>query len=98
MFSHLPYDYEFPQAGAYDCWIKWNIGDTVRVIPPLRISHAKDFAFMDKQKPGIVQAWVGHFVTPLKCTPLSGIDHNSLTYFCVRIWCHSFLLRVVIIP
>jgi hypothetical protein len=21
MFSRLPYDYEFPQAGAYDCWI-----------------------------------------------------------------------------
>ena len=30
MFSCLPYDYEFPQAGAYDCWIKWNIGDTVK--------------------------------------------------------------------
>jgi hypothetical protein len=21
MFSRLPYDYEFPQAGTYDCWI-----------------------------------------------------------------------------
>ena len=54
MFSRLLYDYEFPQAGAYDCWIKWNIGDTVRGIPPLRILHAKNFAFMDKQKPLMV--------------------------------------------
>jgi hypothetical protein len=51
MFSHLPHDYEFPEAGVYDCWIKWNIGDTVRGIPPLRILHAKDFGFMDKRKP-----------------------------------------------
>ncbi len=47
MLSRVPYVYEFPQAGACDCWIKWNIGDTVRGIPPMRILHAKDFAFMD---------------------------------------------------
>jgi hypothetical protein len=49
IFSRLPADYEFPQAEVYDCWIKWNIGDSVRGIPPLRILHAKDFAFMDSR-------------------------------------------------
>ena len=41
VFSRLPRDYEFPRAGVYDLWIKWNIRDTVRRIPPLNSVDAK---------------------------------------------------------
>ena len=52
MFSRLPANYEFPNAGVYDLWIKWNIRDDVRNIPPLRTLHPRDFKFLDsKPKP-----------------------------------------------
>ena len=52
MFSRLPSSYEFPNAGVYDLWIKWNIRDDVRDIPPLKTLHSKDFKFLDsKSKP-----------------------------------------------
>ena len=52
MFSRLPSSYEFPNAGVYDLWIKWNIRDDVRDIPPLKTLHSKDFKFLDsKPKP-----------------------------------------------
>ena len=47
VLSQLPRDYEFPKAGVSDCWLKWNIGDTERGIPPLRALNTQDFAFMD---------------------------------------------------
>ena len=53
VFSRLPHDYEFPRAGVYDLWIKWNIRDTVRRIPPLKSLHPHDYKFLDsKSKPG----------------------------------------------
>jgi hypothetical protein len=53
VFSRLPHDYEFPRAGVYDLWIKWNIRDTVRRIPPLKSLHPNDYKFLDsKPKPG----------------------------------------------
>ncbi len=51
-FSSLPHDYEFPQAGVYDLWLKWNIRDTVRKIPPLKKLSPEDYKFLDsKPKP-----------------------------------------------
>ena len=50
ILSRLPEDYNFPAAGVYDCWVKWNISDTERGIPPLRLLQAKDFAFIDLRK------------------------------------------------
>ena len=47
MFSRLPANYEFPNAGVYDLWIKWNIRDDVRDIPPLKTLHSRDFMFLD---------------------------------------------------
>jgi hypothetical protein len=32
--SRLPNDFEFPKAGVYDLWLKWNIGDTQQGVPP----------------------------------------------------------------
>ena len=53
LLSRLPADFEFPQAGVYDLWIKWNIRDTVRKIPPLKKLRSKDYSFLDsKPKPG----------------------------------------------
>jgi hypothetical protein len=49
IFTRLPHDYEFPHAGVYDLWIKWNIRDTVRNIPPLKKLHAKDYKFLDSK-------------------------------------------------
>lgn len=52
VFSRLPADYEFPRAGVYELWMKWNTHDTVRGIPPLKTLHSKDYKFMDsKPKP-----------------------------------------------
>jgi len=52
VFSRLPADYEFPTAGVYDLWIKWNTRDTVRGIPPLNSLHPKEYKFLDsKPKP-----------------------------------------------
>ena len=52
VFSSLPHDYEFPQAGVYDLWVKWDIRDTVRQIPPLKKLRPKDYKFLDsKLKP-----------------------------------------------
>ena len=50
ILSCLPEEYNFPAAGVYDCWVKWNISDTERGIPPLRLLQAKDFAFIDLRK------------------------------------------------
>lgn len=47
VFSRLPKDYEFPSAGVYDLWIKWNTRDTMRGIPPLKTLHPKDYNFLD---------------------------------------------------
>jgi hypothetical protein len=55
LLSRLPANYEFPQAGVYDLWIKWNVRDTVRKIPPLKTLHSKDYSFLDSKpspKPG----------------------------------------------
>lgn len=53
VLTRLPENFEFPQAGVYDCWIKWNIKDSVRGIPPLKKLHPQDYAFLDsKPKPG----------------------------------------------
>ena len=49
--SILPNDFEFPKAGVYDLWLKWNIGDTEQGVPPLRMMKAPDFAFMDRKPP-----------------------------------------------
>jgi hypothetical protein len=38
---------------VYDLWIKWNIRDTVRKIPPLKSLRSNDYKFLDsKAKPG----------------------------------------------
>ena len=50
ILSRLPEDYNFPAAGVYDCWVKWNISDTERGIPQLRLLQAKDFAFIDSRE------------------------------------------------
>ena len=47
ILSRVPEDFEFPKGGVSDCWLKWNIGDTERRIPPLRALNPRDFAFMD---------------------------------------------------
>lgn len=53
LFSRLPPDFEFPRGGVYDLWIKWNIRDTVRKIPPLKSLRPNDYKFLDsKAKPG----------------------------------------------
>jgi len=49
ILSRLPSTYDFPSAGVYDCWVKWNIKDTQNKIPPLRLLQAKDFAFTDSK-------------------------------------------------
>ena len=91
LFSRLPNDYEFPQAGAYDCWIKWNIGDTVRGIPPLRILHAKDFAFMDKEKPvnnrasGTIDGVSGHAGTIKRKRRATRKTYADLKFLCTFI-------------
>lgn len=50
IITRLPGNYEYPSAGVYDCWVKWNISDTERGIPPLRKCQSKDFAFMDSKE------------------------------------------------
>ena len=45
-----PPDFDFPAVGVYDCWVKWNISDTERGIPPLRLLQAKDFSFIDSRE------------------------------------------------
>jgi hypothetical protein len=51
MLSRVPENFEFPKAGVYDLWVKWNIGDTEQGVPPLRLMKAPDFAFLDKKPP-----------------------------------------------
>ena len=51
MISRLPNTFEFPKAGVYDLWTKWNIGDTEVGVPPLRLMKAPDFAFLDAKPP-----------------------------------------------
>ena len=51
VLSRLPNDFEFPKAGVYDLWVKWNIGDLEQGVPPLRLTKAPDFAFLDKKPP-----------------------------------------------
>ena len=51
LLTRLPNDFEFPKAGVYDLWLKWNIGDTEQGVPPLRLMTAPDFSFLDKKPP-----------------------------------------------
>lgn len=48
--TRLPTDFEFPKAGVYDVWIKWNIEDSERKIPPLRMLKSHDYSFLDKKE------------------------------------------------
>jgi hypothetical protein len=45
--SRLPNDFQFPKAGIYDCWVQWNVGNSVRQIPPLRKPGPREFRFID---------------------------------------------------
>ena len=51
MLSRVPSNFEFPKAGVYDVWVKWNIGDTEQGVPPLRLTTPPDFAFLDTKVP-----------------------------------------------
>jgi hypothetical protein len=51
VLSRIPNNFEFPKAGVYDLWVKWNIGDTEQGVPPLRLMKAPDFAFLDNKPP-----------------------------------------------
>jgi hypothetical protein len=42
IFSRVPQDFEWPNAGLSDLWVRWNIRDTARGIPPCRVLHTKD--------------------------------------------------------
>ena len=44
----LPRDFQFPMLGVQDLWIKWNVGDETRGIPPLRTLNPGDYSFLDK--------------------------------------------------
>lgn len=47
------HNFEFLQGGVYDLWIKWNIQELARKIPPLQSLHLNDYKFLDsKPKPG----------------------------------------------
>ena len=45
--SRLPSDFQFPNAGIYDCWVQWNVGNAERQIPPLRKLGPREFLFID---------------------------------------------------
>jgi len=45
--SRLPTDFQFPNAGIFDCWVQWNVGNSARQIPPLRKLGPKEFRFLD---------------------------------------------------
>nr|MDA3834232.1 hypothetical protein [Spirochaetales bacterium] len=46
-YWRLPANFGFPKGTARDLWRRWNVGDTVNNVPPLRCLKAKDFKFMD---------------------------------------------------
>lgn len=45
--SRLPEDFRFPAAGLSDVWIKWNLPDQYRKIPPLRELQSVDYKWLD---------------------------------------------------
>ena len=47
-YHRLPKTWRFPRCGVLDLWRQWNIGDTVRNIPPLRFLTHQDVKFVDK--------------------------------------------------
>jgi hypothetical protein len=46
-YWRLPENFGYPKGTARDLWRRWNCGDTVNNIPPLRSLKAKDFKLMD---------------------------------------------------
>ena len=46
--TRLPKDFQFPMLGVHDLWMKWNLGDDVRGIPPLGRLTVDDVKFLDK--------------------------------------------------
>lgn len=46
-YWRLPANFGFPKGTARDLWRRWNVGDTVNNVPPLRTLDAKEFKFMD---------------------------------------------------
>ena len=50
LLSRLPEDFEFPQAGTCDLWLRWNVGDDERGIPPLSVLRHHDYSFLDKKE------------------------------------------------
>ncbi len=47
LYHPLPENFRFPKAGIYDLWLKWNIPDSERKIPPLRELTSADYCFLD---------------------------------------------------
>ena len=47
-YWRLPENIGFPRGTARDLWRRWNIGDTVNDVPPLRSLEAKEFKFIRK--------------------------------------------------
>ena len=47
-YNKLPKDFQFPKAGVADVWLRWNVGDSERQIPPLRMLNSTDYKFLDK--------------------------------------------------
>ena len=46
-FHRVPQDWRFPTCGLRQLWLKWNIGDTVNNIPPLRFLNVADLKHLD---------------------------------------------------
>ena len=47
----LPDDFQFPSGNGFDCWLQWNVGNTTRQIPPLRLIQVTEFSGVLDGKP-----------------------------------------------
>jgi hypothetical protein len=45
--QRLPLDWRFPDGNPMQLWMQWNIGDSSKQVPALRVLDVKDFAFLD---------------------------------------------------
>jgi hypothetical protein len=45
--QRLPVDWRWPKGGAFQLWQEWNLGDTARNVPALRLLNVKAFNFLD---------------------------------------------------
>lgn len=81
-FHRLPLGYAYPKGTIRDLWRRWNVGDTVNNVPPLKILKREDFQNVEGAKRDYRKIY---YDLKLVCTHIesqlqaSGVDLSSIS-------------------